>query len=160
MQHLHTGTTAVVISSVGAITQGHGHFWGWPEQQTLSRCCCGTLNSSRRAWRQAEGSLHGLKRSTLSLLAMEGTHLMLPTLHQGCAHNRARDSGSPRPIAPSAPLTGCAVGQPGSSLLQTVAGTLHVSEYVLNIRVLTLQDMLTHNIVLNISILTAAAGAL
>ena len=65
----------------------------------------------------------------LRLLAMEGTYLMLPVLHQGCAHSRARDLGLPRLIAASAPLTGCALGQPGSSPLQTAAGTLHTHQH-------------------------------
>ena len=73
----------------------------------------------------------------LRLLALEATHLMWPMLHQGCAHNRARDLEWPRLTAPSALRTGCALGQPGSSQLQTAAGTLHVHEHDLNIRFLT-----------------------
>ena len=113
------------------------------EQQTLSRCSCWPMicwpaNSSRRAWRQAGGSLHGLKRSMLPQTACHGgpTHLMLPVLHPGCARNRARDLGWPHPIAPSAPLTGYALGQQGNSRLQTVAGTLHMHEHFFIIRIL------------------------
>ena len=95
----------------------------------------------------------------LKQLATEGTHLMLPTLHQGCAHNRARDWGLPRPIAPSAPLTGCAVGQQGSSPLEIAAGTLHMHEHDLNIWILTNATGTCLHMTMS-QVLTAAAGAL
>ena len=72
----------------------------------------------------------------LKLLPTEGTHLMLPMLHQGCVRNRGFDLGLPRLIPLSPPLPGCAVGQQGSSPLQIAAGTLHMHEHDLNMWIL------------------------
>ena len=103
------------------------------EQQATSRCSCWPLGQQLGGWRKSDCSLRGLGECWLMLLAIEGTHLVLPTLHQDCAHNRARDLGPLRPIAPSAPLTGCSLGQQGNSRLQTAAGSLHTHQHVLSL---------------------------